>query len=236
LGLALQTDAGVIPQEPRDAPAVLRYLQRFPYARGYRLAQREGKHLLADPPASTEQAIHPDKRHEPFLSLDLGEVPLPSECRKIGENTVGEALLSVLLRDLDASVAAAAWEGWGGDRYLVADCAGRRDFVWITAWDSEGDAGEFRAAYDGVAALLAERTGLDAAPRTEKAGVEVLVHTGPFRSIAASMAAHVRRRRVATLSDVFAAKETGNVEGHGTFYWISSRSPGTLAVDDGAAQ
>lgn len=190
-----------------QAPLVLRRALVFPYARGYPLSLAEGKHLLASPPVSTEQAIHADKRRESFWSIDLGAVAtaLPPECDAVGENTLGEFLLSTLFGDLGAGTDATAWEGWDGDRYLVATCSERREFVWITAWDSEADAVEFQSAYETIAAAVAERADLEAPPLSQRHGNEVHVFTHGLASLAARIDAEVRRTRVANLTDLLAA-------------------------------
>jgi hypothetical protein len=72
-------------------------------------------------------------------------------------NDVGELQISVLFRDLSEDPDPAIWQGWNGDRYLVADCAGRTEWVWWTAWDSERDAVEFADAYLELAPAVAAR-------------------------------------------------------------------------------
>jgi hypothetical protein len=196
------------PQDARRIPALLRETLIFPYGAGYPLSLAEGKHLLARPPVSTEQVLHPAKRREAFASFDLSALQdvLPRGCRPVSENTAGELLISILLRDLDGSIDAGAWEGWDGDRYLVADCEGRPEFVWATAWDSEADAAEFAAAYAAIAAAVQSRAGLAAAPRVAVAAAEARVFTGGFATLAESIDAHARRTRVANLADLIANK------------------------------
>jgi hypothetical protein len=144
-----------------EAPALLRLTFEFPYARGYALAWKESFQLLESPPISTEQAMHDDRRLEAFLHMDLAELEarLPAECRILQRNNVGELQISVLFRDLSENPNPAIWEGWNGDRYLVADCAGRTEWVWWTAWDSETDAAEFANAYLELAPAVAARAG-----------------------------------------------------------------------------
>jgi hypothetical protein len=142
-----------------EAPALIRLTFDFPYARGYVMAWNERFHLLAEPPISTEQAMHDDRRREAFLQMDLTELEdrLPAGCRTLQRNTVGELQISVLFRDLSDGPDPAIWEGWNGDRYLVADCAGRTEWVWWTAWDSATDAAEFADAYLELAPAVATR-------------------------------------------------------------------------------
>jgi hypothetical protein len=142
-----------------EAPALIRLTLGFPYARGYALAWSEEFRLLESPPISTEQAMHDDRRREAFLQMDLTELEdrLPTGCRTLQRNTVGELQISVLFRDLSEGPDPAIWEGWNGDRYLVADCAGRTEWVWWTAWDSARDAAEFADAYLELAPAVAAR-------------------------------------------------------------------------------
>jgi hypothetical protein len=142
-----------------DAPALIRLTFDFPYARGYAMAWREEFRLLESPPISTEQALHDDRRLEAFLQMDLAELEdrLPAGCRTLQRNTVGELQISVLFRDLSEDPYPAIWEGWNGDRYLVADCAGRTEWVWWTAWDTARDAAEFADAYLELAPSVATR-------------------------------------------------------------------------------
>lgn len=183
------------------APALLRFTLLVPYVEGYRLAYAEGRGLMDTPPASTEQALHPERRREPFLAIDLAPLhgALPRSCRVLAENGMGELGVSVLLRDLGGDVAPEAWQGWHGDRYLAARCGDRRAFVWISHWDSEADAVEFETAYTGIAAAVAERAGLAAAPRVERRGAEVHVWTAELASLADLLESTPRRAEVASL-------------------------------------
>ena len=106
-----------------EAPALIRLTFDFPYARGYAMAWREEFRLLESPPISTEQALHDDRRREAFLQMDLTELEdrLPAGCRTLQRNDVGELQISVLFRDLSEDPDPAIWQGWNGDRYLVAD-------------------------------------------------------------------------------------------------------------------
>jgi hypothetical protein len=142
-----------------EAPALIRLTFDFPYARGYAMAWREEFRLLESPPISTEQVLHDNRRREAFLQMDLTELEdrLPAGCRTLQRNDVGELQISVLFRDLSEDPDPAIWQGWNGDRYLVADCAGRTEWVWWTAWDSERDAVEFADAYLELAPAVAAR-------------------------------------------------------------------------------
>jgi hypothetical protein len=181
-----------------EAPALIRLTLSFPYAQGYRLAFEEGAQLLERPPASTEQVLHAEKRREPFVLFDLRDLKtaLPQGCGLVWTNTVGELGLSVLFRDLAQLPSSSAWEGWDGDRYLVAECADQLEFLWITAWDSEVDAAEFESAYREIAGAVGERAGLGRLPEVQRLGREVTITTDRFRSLRGSLASLVHRVRV----------------------------------------
>jgi hypothetical protein len=185
------------------APALLRLTLVFPYAHGYGLSLREGPELLRDPPVSTEQVLHAEQRQADFAVLDLAPLrsPLPETCRFLGENTVGELAMSVLFRDLAPETPPAAWEGWDGDRYLAARCGDRREFLWWTHWDSEGDAAEFEAAYRAAAPAVAARAGLAAPPRVLRLDRRVIAVTPRLEGLAAD-APLLEAGRVATLPEL----------------------------------
>ena len=187
-----------------EAPALLRLTLSFPYVHGYGLSLREGYALLAAPPASTEQVLHPDKRLEPFQAIDLAALraALPAGCRAQFEDTLGELGLSVLLRDLGAPIEATAWEGWDGDRWVAVDCDGRRELVWLTAWDSEPDAAEFASSYGRIAAKVAGRAGMASPPTARVVGSEVWIATPGLVPLAADLGALARRARVVDLPGV----------------------------------
>jgi hypothetical protein len=165
-----------------EAPALIRLTFEFPYARGYAMAWREEFRLLESPPISTEQAMHDDRRHEAFLQMDLTplEDRLPAGCRTLQRNTVGELQISALFRDLLEDPHPAIWEGWNGDRYLVADCAGRTEWVWWTAWDSASDAAEFADAYLALAPAVAARANSEIPALAQIGATHVVVTSSGF--------------------------------------------------------
>ena len=187
-----------------DAPALIRLTYAFPYARGYRLAYDEGSALLDAPPASTEQLLHPELRRADFLVVDLAPLRdrLPTGCRLLFEDSVGELNLSVLLRDLGEDPSPESWQGWDGDRYLAAECRGRREFLWLTYWDTAADAEDFEIAYRNIAAAVAQRGNLPTLPQTLREGRRVVVHTEGLAEVLPALDALLRRARVATLEEL----------------------------------
>jgi hypothetical protein len=188
-----------------EAPALVRLTLTFPYAGGYPLSLAEGPALLDDPPVSTEQVLHAERRRANFQVADLAalEAALPEGCESLGQNTLGELGISVLLSDLGAAAqSAAASDGWDGDRYLAARCGGRRAFLWWTAWDTEADAEEFAGAYAEIAGAVAARAGLAAPPAFGRDGVRVLVASGPLGALLPRLDPGGRFARIATLDEL----------------------------------
>lgn len=147
-------------EELARAPAFFRESMLFGYLQGYlfcvSVRKAGGQALLdrafrEDPPRSTEQILHPEKWHTrrddpvavalPDLGEALGGAP------RIAEGEMGELGVAILLGTAlgDRGRAAAAAAGWGGDRFAVYG-GKARSLVWVTEWDSEREAAEFRAA------------------------------------------------------------------------------------------
>jgi hypothetical protein len=123
------------------------------------------------PPASTEQVLHPEKyvSDEPPVDVPDPDVAtqLGSGWEPVESSTVGEAMLGIWLGAMgvsqaDADVAAA---GWGGDRLSVAQ--GQGDdwaMAWRIGWDTTAQAEEFTQAYGEITAELPFPTRSSAAP------------------------------------------------------------------------
>jgi hypothetical protein len=78
------------------------------------------------------------------------------------QDTFGEMLLEVLLRDGGATGAAQAAAGWGGDRVaLLEGPDGEAAVVIDTTWDTEADAGEFA---DALGPTVDKLIGLERSP------------------------------------------------------------------------
>lgn len=202
---AVEAEAGSSSEALREAPALLRLTLTFPYVAGLPLALAEGRRLLEQPPASTEQALHGSRRFEPFAVFDLRPLrsQLPEGCEFVHENTVGELHLSVLFRDLSpAPPSPDVWLGWDGDRYLAARCAGALELLWLSVWDEEQDAEEFAAAYAQLAPALAARAGYALPPVARRDGLEVVVATPGLADLAARASALAVRRRVSGVEEL----------------------------------
>ena len=90
---------------------------------------------------------------ESIFSGEASFVALPGE--------MGELGMRILFRQ-DAATrgrAEVAAAGWGGDRFAVYEKNGGRWIVWLTEWDGESDAGEFRDALRSLTGWRAESAG-----------------------------------------------------------------------------
>jgi hypothetical protein len=122
------------------------YLSGAEFARNY--AQRHpGTMPLTDPPASTEQVMHPaaffgKQRDDPT------SVSLPAVSGTVYANDMGEFGTRLFLYQHlhDSNVAIRAAVGWDGDRYVVYRAPGGNALAWATVWDTPLDAAEFVTA------------------------------------------------------------------------------------------
>lgn len=104
------------------------------------------------PPASTEQVLHPEKFLAGEMPVKIGTGPVTDFLEKKGyrlvyRTTLGEFGTAVFFETHEKgrnSVPIAA--GWGGDTALVFERNGERLHLWLTEWDTAGDAVEFQKA------------------------------------------------------------------------------------------
>ena len=112
---------------------------------------------FADPPDSTEQVIDLDawESREAPLPVDVLDLAsaLGDEWAEVDATPVGQAAIEITLTHFGVAPgdARAAAAGWGGDRAVIASGPdGAFAVAWRLAWDAEGDADEFVAAYEQV--------------------------------------------------------------------------------------
>lgn len=173
LALAIMREANADFPVLDEAPAAISATLVFPYFSGERFVARlldEGgwdavDAAYADPPASTEQILHP----QTYLQRDRpSSVPLPGPSvlgegwRLVADDTLGELQTALLLANLGAGqgfntvtgrldlpeAARNAAAGWDGDRFaLWEDADGEREvLVWRSVWDTPQDARAFSRA------------------------------------------------------------------------------------------
>jgi hypothetical protein len=156
-----------------NTPPILAETLLFPYTEGQVFVQYlfdEGGWDLIDeayenPPATTEQILHPAKYLDGEDGIDV-TVPdlsavLGNDWRTIDDDTMGQFQISVVLADADLSdrQVQVASEGWGGDAYTVVATDDEAVIAWNTEWDTEEDAEEFATAL-----AIREAFRLDAEP------------------------------------------------------------------------
>jgi hypothetical protein len=144
----------------RKAPAIFRDSLIFPYFQGLvfclSIAGKdgwEGVHAAyADPPASTEQILHPEKYNRPerdepqAVTLPPLDGAVGKRWQHVGGNCLGEFQTRVMLKQVKSGGEAAA--GWDGDRYEVfRRTGGELAIVFVSVWDSQQDAEQFAKAY-----------------------------------------------------------------------------------------
>ncbi len=164
--------------EPPGTPAFLRAWRAFSeldgarfhrtalLAGGWRLALR----VLDDPPVSSEQILHPERY---FVARDTPvsvTLPIPALPQTEGDaayvqgGTLGEWMIfQSLLASGGAGgggeeAARRAAAGWDGDAWVVFAAPGREPLlVWVSVWDTPGDAREFAEAEVAAALSRGER-------------------------------------------------------------------------------
>jgi hypothetical protein len=147
-----------------------------------------------DPPASTEQVLHPakyfDARDRPSRIVLGGTEALAGRgWTTVVEDTLGELDVRVLAgTGGDPVRAGTIAAGWDGDRLRALARGDEIVVVWLTTWDSDADAGEFA---DAVPALIAGAW-------AERRGRDVLVLVGdPARALAPAVWGRSRISRAA---------------------------------------
>ncbi len=140
--------------------------------------------LYSNPPASTEQILHPDKwvKNERPITIAFPELTkddLFARWRMLESNTLGELQWrTVFAENSLQSIGASAADGWNGDRYAVLEHSGNSQLLLLlwTAWDTEDDATEFHEAYKRL--LEIKYDGVDEFTRVERTGKTVLIVEG----------------------------------------------------------
>jgi hypothetical protein len=144
-----------------NVPALVRDTAIFQYVAGstfvawaYREHGWTGVNaLLARPPQSTEQVLHPEKyfaKPEFPYSVRIGGLApyVSGEWPVAEETTLGELLIRILAAGfVERPRAEGIAAGWDGDRLMALERGGDLTLVWLTAWDTEDDAREFFAGY-----------------------------------------------------------------------------------------
>lgn len=142
--------------------------------------------LYADPPASSEMILHPEKwrNNEVPFRIEFGDLEAEPELEGwnvLEENTLGEVQLGIVFSQYDfPDIGKIAAYGWDGDRYAVLRHPETSEKVLLlhTAWDSEGEAEEFARAWKEVARVKDAESGRVSSIERDGASVYV-VETPP---------------------------------------------------------
>ncbi len=166
-------------QSKEDAPSWFAQLGQFTHVDGLLFVARVRAHrpwsavdaLWSDPPASSEQILHPEKYDacEPTITVDESALPsLTGFGRPTASDVLGELVVRTWLESaLPPEIAARAAAGWGGDRaglYApttpaapVPDAGAAlplAPLAWLTVWDDAAEADDFARAARQVLAKM----------------------------------------------------------------------------------
>jgi hypothetical protein len=129
----------------------------------------------ADPPASTEQVMHPEKYRSGERPLAVADPDLANRMgagwRDVESSTLGEAMLGIWLAALGVGEGAAqsAAAGWGGDRLTVSfGPDGEWALALRIAWDAASEANGFDDAHALISADLPFATAMRSTGRSER--------------------------------------------------------------------
>lgn len=139
-----------------SAPMVIQETLLFPYINGAEFVKRyNARHKVRLPfdrmPASTKQVMH-DTAFFGTPPDAASSVELPPITGTIDQNNFGEFGTRLYIyqhtRDQDRSIRAS--NGWDGDRFALVKTSAGSALVWVTVWETPGDAAEFMSAIDDV--------------------------------------------------------------------------------------
>jgi hypothetical protein len=168
---------------PKNLPPFFIEQLFFPYVEGTAYVRRavarggwkEVDRLWSDPPISTAEILHRDRRVTPagdLLPPDPSRLA-PPRARFLYSDTVGEwAIRFLLKRSLPEEEAAAAAEGWRGDRLAFYAAGEAFSYVWRIRFESGTAANRFASALERA------RKGRPDPPKIATAGADVVVTLG----------------------------------------------------------
>jgi len=176
--LAVQLRAAAQAASKDGGPSWFAQLGEFTHVDGLLFVARVRAHhpwgavdaLWSDPPASSEQILHPEKYDagEPAIAVDESALPaLTGFGRPTGSDVLGELVVRTWLESaLPPEIAARAAAGWGGDRagiyaptqpVPVTDGGAEaplEPLAWLTVWDDAAEADDLARAARQVLAQM----------------------------------------------------------------------------------
>lgn len=158
-----QLESAMLGEQLEALPLYIRKHMTFPYIEGGKFVdehQRSGgwdsiNNLYRDPPRSTAEIMHAASyRSSRLVSVvpSVGPVTETIEGMRderwylVGEGTMGELDLSLMLESAEITNVAAAADGWRGDAFRHVGCLERRLFIARFEMASDGDASELADA------------------------------------------------------------------------------------------
>ena len=134
------------------APMLIQETLLFPYLSGAEFVRqfkraRSGQTPFAPFASSTEQVLHPSRYLDSIPDLPTRVTLRPSRAgTPVHEDNLGEFETRLLLfqHTKDEGLAVAGAAGWDGDRYQVVNTPSGSALGWLTVWDTQVDAIEFR--------------------------------------------------------------------------------------------
>jgi hypothetical protein len=179
--------------------------------------------LWSDPPASSEQILHPEKYDlcEPPMAVDESALPsLTGFGRPTASDVLGELVVRTWLESaLPAEIAARAAAGWGGDRaglYTPPPSESVTDggvagppvtgapLAWLTVWDDAAEADDFARAARQVLAKMSKE------PSKEPGRMEMSNASGDSEITAATTASADEPDVFASPNGAFALARKGD--------------------------
>jgi len=152
----------------------LNFLYFFPYTFGTKFiakAYLKGGYkavdeILRNPPVTTEQILHPEKRNEGFEEVKVDEDDYGflmadlKDFRLIKDTRMGEFFLYVFLSThLTDCYSFNAAEGWAGDNLKIFRKGNEFVFYWKILFDDENEATEFQEALERMLNKVASKQG-----------------------------------------------------------------------------
>lgn len=168
---------------PKNLPEYFVEQLFFPYVEGTAYVRRavarggwkEVDRLWTDPPASTSEILHEERRPAPATDL------LPAETSRLGppgsrfvySDTIGEwAIRFLLRRSIPEVQASEAASGWRGDRIAFFASGGTLSYLWRLRFESPAAAERFELA------IRKPRKDRSPLPQVSRTGADVLLSLG----------------------------------------------------------
>lgn len=113
--------------------------------------------VYENPPATTEQVLHPEKLGESPAALSVNATG-DDEWSPLERDTMGEMFVRTALgSELGLDRAGSAAAGWGNDSLVTYFDVSRKGYAWTIRWDDTDEAAEFERAVTAYLDARGER-------------------------------------------------------------------------------